>query len=144
MSYMVPRIGVGVIVRKDGKVLLGRRKGAHGEGSWQFPGGKLDKWESVAECAKRETREECGIEITNVRRLTFTEDHFNDDDKHFITLYVVSDWLSGEPQVQEPDKQESLGWYAWDELPQPLFLPIQNLVAQNLNPFDETLQPAGS
>ena len=132
MSYDVPRIGVGVIVRRDHKILLGKRKGSHGPGTWQFPGGKLDKWESVEECAKRETREECGIEITNVRQLTFTEDEFPESDKHFITLYVVSDWLSGEPQLLEPEKQESLGWYDWNALPKPLFLPIQHLLEQNL------------
>ncbi len=31
--------GVGVMILKDGTVLLGRRKGSHGEGEWAWPGG---------------------------------------------------------------------------------------------------------
>ncbi|TSC60080.1 MAG: excinuclease ABC subunit A, partial [Parcubacteria group bacterium Gr01-1014_107] len=48
---------------KDGKVLLGKRKGSHGVGEYAFPGGKLEYLESFGECARREVREECGIEI---------------------------------------------------------------------------------
>jgi len=36
-------------------------------GEWSFPGGHLEYMESFEDCAKRETREECGIEITNIR-----------------------------------------------------------------------------
>ena len=36
-----PKIGVGIIVIKDGKILFGKRKNAHNEGSWSFPGGHL-------------------------------------------------------------------------------------------------------
>ena len=50
-----PKVGVGVIVVKEGKVLLQRRRGAHGEGTWGFPGGHLEFKESWEECAKRET-----------------------------------------------------------------------------------------
>lgn len=32
-----PKVGVGVAIIKDGKVLLGKRKNAHGEGTWSFP-----------------------------------------------------------------------------------------------------------
>ncbi len=50
------RIGVGVMIFKDGKVLAGRRKGAHGEGTWAWPGGHLEYMESFEGCARREVR----------------------------------------------------------------------------------------
>lgn len=34
-----PRIGVGVLIFRDGKLLLGKRKGSHGAGHWSAPGG---------------------------------------------------------------------------------------------------------
>ena len=42
------KVGIGVIVLKDGKVLLGKRKNAHGEGSWSFGGGHLEFSVTVA------------------------------------------------------------------------------------------------
>jgi len=68
------RVGVGVIVVKDDKVLMGKRIGSHGENSWSFPGGHLEMFESVHECAKREVKEETGIEIKNLQDVTFTND----------------------------------------------------------------------
>ena len=40
------RVGIGVIILKDGKVLLGKRKGSHGAGEYAFPGGHLEYMES--------------------------------------------------------------------------------------------------
>jgi 8-oxo-dGTP diphosphatase len=67
MEHTQPKVGVGVMIVKNGFVLLGKRKGAHGEGEYAFPGGHLEYMESFAQCAQRETREECGIEIENIR-----------------------------------------------------------------------------
>ncbi len=61
-----PKVGIGVMILKDGKVLLGKRKGSHGAGQYAFPGGHLEYMESFEDCARRETREECGIEIQNI------------------------------------------------------------------------------
>lgn len=58
-----PKVGIGVMILKQGKVLLGMRKGSHGAGELAFPGGHLDYMESFEDCARRETREERGIEI---------------------------------------------------------------------------------
>ncbi|PIN92058.1 hypothetical protein CO154_01270 [Candidatus Pacearchaeota archaeon CG_4_9_14_3_um_filter_31_7] len=53
----IPKVGVGVIVIKDNKVLLGKRKNAHGEGSLCFPGGHLEFNEKVEDAAEREVFE---------------------------------------------------------------------------------------
>ena len=62
----IPRIGVAVIVVRDGKVLLGKRKNAHGEGRWGFPGGHLEFMETVEACAAREVLEETGLGVSNI------------------------------------------------------------------------------
>jgi len=59
-----PKVGVGVIIVKDNKVLMQKRINAHGNGSWSFPGGHLEFNEELEDCAKRETLEEAGINIT--------------------------------------------------------------------------------
>jgi len=67
MEQNRPGVGVGVIIVKDNKVLLGKRKNAHGEGDWAFPGGHLEMNETWEDCVKREVMEETGIEIKNIR-----------------------------------------------------------------------------
>ena len=67
-----PKVGVGVIVIKDGKILLGKRKGPHGGGFWAFPGGHLEFNESLEDCARREVLEETGISIKNIKKFTLT------------------------------------------------------------------------
>ena len=132
-----PKVGLGVIIVKDGKVLLGKRKGGSGTGTWAFPGGHLEYNETFEECAKREVMEEVGIKIKNIQKLTFT----NDVDppsypNHYITLFFKSEYDSGDVQNCEPDKCEGWEWFAWHNLPQPLFLSLQNLMKEGIKLFD--------
>jgi 8-oxo-dGTP diphosphatase len=130
-----PMIGIGVIVIKNNKVLLGKRKNSHGEGSWCFPGGHLEFNEEIEECGKREVLEETGIKIKNIKLGPFTNDIFKKEGKHYVTLFLTADYDSGKVRVMEPDKFEKWEWFEWGKLPKPLFLPIQNLLKQKFNPF---------
>ncbi len=122
MENNYTKVGVGVMVLKDGKVLLGKRKGSHGEGEYSFPGGHLEYMESFEECAQRETTEEAGIEIKNIR-LNNVANIKRYDPKHYVHIGLIADWKSGEPQNMEPDKHDSWGWFELDKLPEPLFAP---------------------
>jgi len=126
-----PLVGVAVIVIKDGRVLLGKRKNAHGTDTWAFPGGHLEFNESIADCAAREVLEETGLSIKNLRRGPYTNDIFAVENRHYITLFVLADHESGAPVVKEPDKCETWQWSSWPPELKPLFLPIQNLLEQN-------------
>jgi len=130
-----PLVGVAVIVLREGKVLLGKRRNSHGEGTWAFPGGHLEFNESIETCAKREVREETRLEITDIRYGSFTNDVFEVEDKHYVTLFVVADSLSGTAEVREPEKCETWQWFDWGQFPDPRFLPINNLMAQGFSPF---------
>lgn len=130
-----PKVGVGVIIIKDGKVLLGKRKGAHGDGSWAFPGGHLEFNESLENCAKREIMEETGITIKDIKKLTYTNDIFPNQGKHYITCYVKANYDSGEVKVMEPNKCEIWKWFEWNKFPEPIFLPLHNLLKENINPI---------
>lgn len=130
-----PKVGVGVCVIKDNKVLYGKRKGPHGFGDWCFPGGHLEYGESIEDCARREVMEETGINIKNLKIGPFTNDIFEKEQKHYITLFVIADYDSGEVKIMEPDKCEKWDWFSWENPPEPLFLPSQNLYKQGYNPF---------
>ena len=122
------RVGVAAVILREGRVLLGERIGSHGTHTWATPGGHLEWGESIEECAKRETLEETGLVVSAFEKLTFTNDIFEKENKHYITLFVVASDTSGEPQVIEPDKCKQWEWFKLDELPEPLFLPMTNLL----------------
>lgn len=121
-----PKTGIAIIIMKDGKVLLGKRKGAHGTGSFAFPGGKLEWQESFEDCTKREVREETGIEIHNIKFLRLSNSKFYN--KHFVDIGLIADWKSGEPKILEPEKCEGWAWYDLNNLPKPLFKGCESCV----------------
>lgn len=117
----ITKVGVGVMILKDGKVLMSKRKGSHGAGDYGFPGGHLEYMESFEDCAVRETREECGIEIKNIRFLC-VENVTKYAPKHYLYIGLVADWASGEPVTLEPEKAEKWEWFDMDNLPEgPMF-----------------------
>jgi 8-oxo-dGTP diphosphatase len=135
MECLRPHVGVNVFILRDGKVLFGKRKGSHGEGSWAPPGGKLDFGEDLFECARREVKEETGMEIEDLKLGPYTNDYFEKDKLHYITVYISAMKSHGEPKVLEPHKCTEWKWFEWDKLPNELFLTIQNLKKQNYDPF---------
>jgi 8-oxo-dGTP diphosphatase len=127
------RVGVAAIIVRDGRILLGERIGSHGAHTWATPGGHLEFGESIEACAARETLEETGLVVSSFKKLGFTNDVFEQDNKHYITLFVVGTSEEGEPQVMEPNKCKQWQWCALDDLPTPLFLSLSNLLKEPLN-----------
>lgn len=121
--------GFGVMLLKDGKVLLGRRhidpEKADTElglvGTWTMPGGKMEYGESFEEGARREVHEETGIELMEVKVICVNND--KNEHAHFITIGLFSDKFSGEPKVLEPDEIVEWQWFSLDNLPSPMYFP---------------------
>lgn len=125
-----PRVGVAVFVVAGGQVLVGSRRGSHGEGTWALPGGHLEFGETVGACARREAFEETGLEIEVIREVAFTSDFFEDEEKHYVTLFVVARVVGGRLELREPHKCDEWRWVAPDRVPAPRFLPLANLIEQ--------------
>jgi len=132
MDY--PRVGVALILEKDGKVLLVHRKGAHGEGTWSTPGGHLEFGESPETCAIRETEEEVGVTASVPKFLAITNDVFESEGRHYITIWMRSYNFTGLPFSAATEEVAEIGWFGWDELPRPLFLPFKNLLNRDCLP----------
>jgi 8-oxo-dGTP diphosphatase len=128
MEY--PRVGVALILEKQGRVLLVQRKGAHGEGTWSTPGGHLEFGETPAQCAIRETTEEVGVEAVNPSFVAITNDIFLQEGRHYITIWMKTENYTGEPVIAAKREVAEIGWFEWGSLPDPLFLPLQNLLKQ--------------
>jgi mutator protein MutT len=121
--------GVGVLVVRERKVLLGRRLSAHGRGTWSFPGGKPQAGETTVSCALRELREETGLLAAGTRVIAETLDGFPESRLVFRTRFVMVDDAIGEPQPREPEKTREWHWFDWHKLPAPLFRPVASLIS---------------
>jgi 8-oxo-dGTP diphosphatase len=124
-----PYIGVGVLVYRGAELLLVRRHGSHGAGTWSPPGGYLDFGEDPAACAVREAREETNVEVTPPRFVGATNDLFEAEGLHFVTLWFEAEHTASEPIAAAPRELTEVGWFAHDALPEPLFTPFEHLLA---------------
>lgn len=125
----VPGVGTGVVVRAGDRVMLMRRATPHGFGKWAAPGGYLEFGESPEDCALRELKEETRLVVDRVRFITFTNDVFEDSGKHDVTL-----WFETEHDITDldsTDEASEIRWFRVDGLPEPLFLPLANLLKKH-------------
>jgi 8-oxo-dGTP diphosphatase len=122
-----PLVGMGVLVMRGNRVLLGRRLGAHGAGYYAAPGGHVEFGESLADAARREVWEECQLRVEGIRLLSVGT-YMWDDDKHYVDVDVVCEAPEGEPVNTEPESCAGWGWYALDQLPSPLFVVTENMI----------------
>ncbi len=130
----IVKAGFGVMVMRDGKILLGRRHSdaekasseLRGEGTWTMPGGKMDFGESFEDGAKREVLEETGLHLDEIK--VFCVNNCKNEHAHFVTVGLFSDKFSGEPQIMEPDEIVEWCWFDVDDLPSPMYFPSAMMV----------------
>lgn len=127
-------VGVGVMLLREGKILLGRRhtdadkadSELHGEGTWTMPGGKLEFGETFEEGARREVYEETGIELGGMKVICVNND--KNEHAHFVTIGLFSDQFGGEPKIMEPDEIVEWRWFGLDDLPNPVYFPSAKII----------------
>lgn len=108
------RVRVGVIVETLMGYPLMFRQGSHSANTWCWPGGHLEFQESILVCAARETQEELGIVVDKLEILPWvTEDFFEKEQKHYITLFVKAHSVQI-PRIMEPDKCVELSYVSTD------------------------------
>ena len=101
------------IVHKHPKILLGMKKRDFGVGKWNGFGGKVNI-ETIEDAARREMKEECGIEITNLKKLGLIDFEFQGNPEIIqVHIFKVGD-CSGEPKESEEMRPK---WFHIDEIP---------------------------
>ena len=124
-------VGVAVLACSDerpGQVLLGKRKGSDGSGTWALPGGHLEFGEEPWQAGVRELLEETGLRVSmecpdagrgaspNSCELLGWENAVGLDARyHYVTAFVRCNIESGQlPENKEPEKCEGWSWHDWD------------------------------
>lgn len=131
-------VGIGMLIMKEGKILLGKRHDDpvkadsifHGEGTWTMVGGSLDYGETFEDGARREALEETGIKLKDIKIICINQQ--KNERAHFITVGLFCDDFEGEPKVMEPDEITEWRWFAIDQLPKKVYFPSAKLLRNYL------------
>ncbi len=110
-------IGVCVILldKSQEKVLLGKRKNSYKSGFYGLPGGRIELGEKAVDAAKREVKEETGLDVKQIDFVsTIRERQDNIDFIHFV---FVASQFTGVPITNEPDKCEGWEWHPLANVP---------------------------
>lgn len=121
--------GIGVILVRDGKILLGRRhpdpdkadSAFRSAGEWCLPGGKMDWGETFEEAGTREVLEETGILISKIEVISVH--NFKNEHAHFMTVGMFAHKWKGEAKVMEPDEITEWKWFSLKRMPYPRYFP---------------------
>lgn len=127
-----PFVGVGVVVWHGRRVLLIRRGKAPREGQWSLPGGAQHLGETVAEAARREVREEAGIDIRVIGLLDVIDlidrDEADRVRHHYTLVDLVAEALSDD--ITAGDDAAAAIWADPDDLgPYALWEETSRLIA---------------
>jgi len=115
------------VIERGGRYLVTRRQqGVHLEGLWEFPGGKCDPGESLADCLRRELREELGVEATIGAEVLSTTHEYPE---RSVELHFIGCTLRGDPS---PQLGQQMRWVAREELRSLEFPPADGEVIQLL------------
>ncbi len=118
-----PSVGVGVIIQnKEGKILIGKRKGSHAP-YFSIPGGHLELGETFEQAAIREIYEETSITIKDPKVISVTNNlrTYAEEQNHSISVILYVNEFDGTPKIMEEDKCEMWNWFYPEQLPQPHF-----------------------
>jgi mutator protein MutT len=109
------------VIEQDGRYLVTRRqRGVHLEGYWEFPGGKCEPGESLADCLRRELQEELGTDAA-VGEEIFTVTH--DYAEKTVELHFLACRLTGEPA---PRLGQEMRWVPREQLKSLKFPPADD------------------
>lgn len=129
-----PRAGVGVMVIRNNKILLGLRHSdpekadseLHGEGTWSMPGGKVDWHQTIEESARRELLEETSLMAKKLKLISVTDEIVYDN--HFVTNGFICTEFEGNVRVMEPDEIVEWRWFSLSDLPEKVFPPCVKII----------------
>ena len=140
-----PIVSVHAAVFRGDRVLLGRRAHEPGRGRWSVPGGAIELGETIHDAARREVREECGVEI-EIEGVVDVVDNIIPDESgcirfHYVIIYLLARYVSG---MARPNSDASeLRWATQAELDQSHPLDMHPLARQALQCAFEFARESG-
>ena len=131
MKKGIDYIGVSagaMIFNSKGELFLSKRSQncKNERGHWETPGGSVEFGETLAQATEREILEEYGAEIEIIEQFPAADHLIPAEKQHWVATTFLARFKTGQtPKIMEPDKCDEIGWFALDNLPQPLSLITQ-------------------
>ena len=113
--FLDPKVAAGAIFVVEGKVVLARRAIDPGYGKWVFPGGFVDRGETVEQAAVREAREELNVEV----RLLDLINVYSYPSVPIVVIVFSAEMIGGKLQAADEClevRSFSRGEIPWDDL----------------------------
>jgi 8-oxo-dGTP diphosphatase len=116
-----PLVGVGALIHDgEGRVLLIKRRFEPNKGKWSLPGGLLETGERLVDGARREVREELGVELDVEEQFQVSEELIMDGVEktrfHFILVDFLASLSPRDAKVTLNAESESFRWFAPEEV----------------------------
>ncbi len=128
MEKREPKVGVDILVIKNGEILLGLltdKWDYRGKPAWGVPGNDIKFGEKIVDTLKRNVEEQLGCKVTKYEIICVNANYALGN--HYIGIGATAK-IDGEPKLLIPKEWKKWGWFSENEVPENLFPATKNLI----------------
>ncbi len=116
--FLDPKLVAVALVEQAGRILLGRRNHNPGKGRWSFPSGYVNRGEQVEDAARREVKEETGLDVRLGGLLNV---YSEPGSPNVLLVYLAFPLDLSQPLVAQPEEVQALDYFDLNNLPELAF-----------------------
>ncbi|HET8998961.1 MAG TPA: NUDIX domain-containing protein [bacterium] len=114
---MNPAPTVSVLILRGDRILLVRRAFAPARGAWDVPGGFVERGETIERAARREVREELGVDVRIERFVGIFPDTYGPERRPSLNIYYLGRLRRGTARLRAGDDASECRWFPLDRPP---------------------------